>query len=235
MAFLTNVDKKRKYRKAEKIIRILRKFVDDLSKCNVLDIGTGSGYISEYFCKRCYKQYSVDIDDLRLTKKGYKFAKYGGRLLPFPNNKFDVVISNGVIEHVKDQKKHLDEIYRVLKKNGIAYICTPNKYWFIDGHTHLPFITYLPHKLADRYMKIMKAEFSLFTDGNWGVRALSYNKLKRMSNKFAFTDMTANIMKNPDKYGLKDYMAFHLTKYLPLPILRLLKYISPTFVVVLRK
>jgi SAM-dependent methyltransferase len=45
--------------------------------------------------------------------------------LPFDNELFDVVICNHVLEHVQDDKKALDEIYRVLKPGGWAILQVP--------------------------------------------------------------------------------------------------------------
>ncbi len=45
--------------------------------------------------------------------------------IPFADQSFNFVICNHVLEHVIDYKKALKEIYRVLKKNGIAILQTP--------------------------------------------------------------------------------------------------------------
>jgi len=45
--------------------------------------------------------------------------------LAFPDNSFDVVICNHVLEHIVDEKKALDEIYRVLKPKGWAILQVP--------------------------------------------------------------------------------------------------------------
>jgi SAM-dependent methyltransferase len=45
--------------------------------------------------------------------------------MPFSNHEFDVIICNHVLEHVPDEKKALDEIYRVLKKGGFALLLSP--------------------------------------------------------------------------------------------------------------
>ena len=42
------------------------------------------------------------------------------------DNSYDVVVSFQVIEHIKDDKKYLQEIQRVLKPGGKAIITTPN-------------------------------------------------------------------------------------------------------------
>jgi len=45
--------------------------------------------------------------------------------IPFPDGYFDVVIANHVIEHIPNEKLALQEILRVLKRGGVAYINTP--------------------------------------------------------------------------------------------------------------
>jgi arsenite methyltransferase len=46
------------------------------------------------------------------------FQESSGELLPFPDNSFDVIISNGVFNLVVDKVKALDEVFRVLKPGG---------------------------------------------------------------------------------------------------------------------
>ena len=41
------------------------------------------------------------------------------------NEEFDIIILNHVLEHVVEDRKAMNEIYRILKKNGIALICVP--------------------------------------------------------------------------------------------------------------
>lgn len=45
--------------------------------------------------------------------------------IPFPNNYFDGVIVQAVLEHVLDPYQCVEEIYRVLKTEGIVYAETP--------------------------------------------------------------------------------------------------------------
>jgi len=45
--------------------------------------------------------------------------------IKFPDNKFDVVFCNHVLEHVDNDLKAMSEIYRVLKPNGWAIIQSP--------------------------------------------------------------------------------------------------------------
>ena len=45
--------------------------------------------------------------------------------IPFKDNEFNVVICNHVLEHVKDDKKVMEEFYRVMKKGGWGIFQVP--------------------------------------------------------------------------------------------------------------
>ena len=45
--------------------------------------------------------------------------------LPFKKFEFDLIICNHVLEHINDDLKAIREIYRVLKKNGVAILQVP--------------------------------------------------------------------------------------------------------------
>ena len=45
--------------------------------------------------------------------------------LPFADNEFDVILCNHVLEHIPDDTKAMQELYRVLKPKGIAILQIP--------------------------------------------------------------------------------------------------------------
>lgn len=63
---------------------------------------------------------------------GYRYPSYvkDGDILctNFPDNFFDIVICNHVLEHIKDDKTAIREIYRILKKEGLAILMVPIDY-----------------------------------------------------------------------------------------------------------
>lgn len=138
-----------------------------LKGARVLDIGTGAGVCADYFANHVVgpQGYVVAVDrtDQRLLKNNYQFKIIEGVSLPFENSYFDIVISNHVIEHVgafQEQLTHLKEISRVLKDTGTLYLAFPNKYAVIEPHYSLPFLSWLPQRFADFYLKLTgKGEF----------------------------------------------------------------------------
>lgn len=48
-----------------------------------------------------------------------------GHKLPFEDNSFDAVIAQAVIKHLRDPNKFVEEVHRVLKKEGIVYAECP--------------------------------------------------------------------------------------------------------------
>jgi hypothetical protein len=64
--------------------------------------------------------------------------------LPWPDDYFDMVYSNAVIEHVGDferQKKMASEVMRVGRN---WFITTPNRWYPFEFHMRLPFVTWIP-------------------------------------------------------------------------------------------
>jgi SAM-dependent methyltransferase len=80
-----------------------------------------------------------------------------GSNLPFQDNTFDLLVSYAVIPYVKNVDKLLDEMYRVLIKNGVAIIIIMNLRG-LGLHPTTDFInrynsSQLSHKLRDHKFK----------------------------------------------------------------------------------
>lgn len=127
----------------------------------LLEIGTGSGGIAHYFAThaslRCEVD-AVDVVDNRLVSNGYRYHQVGGVDLPFDAGIFDVVISNHVIEHVGDaaaQLRHLREIHRVLRPDGVGYLAVPNRWMLTEPHYRLKFLSWWPRPLRSPYLRLM--------------------------------------------------------------------------------
>ena len=151
--------------KAEKIARLLE-LASRKQPIRLLEIGTGSGGIAHWFAHhpqlRC-EVVAVDVCDNRQLHEGYAFQQVEGVDLPFEEASFDVVISNHVIEHVGDaqaQARHLSEIRRVMKPDGVGYLAVPNRWMLTEPHYRLKFLSWWPHGWRTPYLKLMgKGDF----------------------------------------------------------------------------
>lgn len=104
----------------------------------ILDAGCGRGfYLKTLSCFPFVKKiFGIDINPsyLKIARKNIDkekviISKASIYRLPFPNNCFDLVIASEVLEHLKDDKKALMELKRVLKKNAHLIITVPNYYF----------------------------------------------------------------------------------------------------------
>lgn len=151
--------------KALKIERLLA-LTPQEQPLQVLEIGTGAGAIAHYFGThprlRCAVT-AVDVHDNRRIHDGYTYVPVRGVALPFPDSRFDVVISNHVIEHVgaeNAQMEHLSEIRRVMKPGGKGYLAVPNRWMLTEPHYRLKLLSWWPRDWRTPYLRLMrKGEF----------------------------------------------------------------------------
>ena len=101
----------------------------------VLDAACGTGYGSSLLLdKGAKKVIGVDIskDAIDYCNQNYKKENLEFKIddctkLNLNNSYFDAVVSFETIEHLKEPDSFLSEIQRILKRNGMLVISTPNK------------------------------------------------------------------------------------------------------------
>lgn len=79
-----------------------------------------------------------------LYRKGFISVSGDATRLQYPDQSFDVVFSNSVIEHLFDQESQQKMAAEIQRVGKCYFIQTPN-YWFpIEPHWVFPFFQYLP-------------------------------------------------------------------------------------------
>lgn len=101
-----------------------------------LDLGCGVGEGTNFLAgQEGYQVYGVDLahDALVFAHRSYqnnlgaKFIQMNAEQLGFRSKCFDGIISVEVIEHIQTPDAYLSEVYRILNKNGLFLLTTPNK------------------------------------------------------------------------------------------------------------
>ncbi len=142
----------------------------DFTGKTVLDFGCGSGASAVIAIKLgAERVVGIDLDEDRVDIARLRVRDYGfsDRIeihratdttrLPFDSATFDVVLAQGVIEHIhyRERSAHLREMWRLLAPGGNLLILeTPNRLWPKDAHTtDLWLVPYMPVKLACAYAR----------------------------------------------------------------------------------
>src|SRR5271170_5706467 len=103
----------------------------------VLDAGCGTGYGSAELAQSAADVIGVDIaaDAIEYAKTNYpipglRFIESSCTSVPFPAESFDVLVAFEVIEHLSDHRSFLDECARVLTRDGLFIVSSPNKRYY---------------------------------------------------------------------------------------------------------
>ncbi len=98
----------------------------------ILDAGCGIGVFSRFYARKGFEVHAIDISPkaIEITRKSFEIFGLKGEIkqgsveeIPYPDNYFDYIVSNGVIHHTPNTEKAVNEFYRILKPGGTASIC----------------------------------------------------------------------------------------------------------------
>ena len=151
-------------------LEMVRRFVD-LEDARILDVGCGIGtYV------RRFRQFSDDVHGIEVEPERVAEAAAGGlpnivlavgEALPYPDDHFDLVFSNEVIEHVDDDRRTVAEMVRVTRPGSVIVAFAPNRLYPFETHGayiggryvfgNIPLVNWLPDPLRDRLAPHVRA------------------------------------------------------------------------------
>ena len=133
----------------EQHLKAILEFLPIRSGMRILDLGTGSGYLSFAIAQR-YSNVSVvglDIVEKALEQNRQRaredninnltFTTYEGIVFPFEDCEFDMVFSRYALHHFPKIQTSISEVSRVLKKDGHIKFYTQTEWTDICGHEGL--------------------------------------------------------------------------------------------------
>ena len=173
---------------------IFKKFFKIDENTKILDLGSENGSnikkVLEGTLAKASNIYIADIDE-ELIKQGEKKYGFNGIVidesgkLPFNDNFFDIVFCSSVIEHVTIPKEEIwhnlsgknfksrslkrqNEFAQEVCRLGKAYfVQTPYKYFPVESHTWLPFISFLPRWMIVYVIKFTNTFWVKKTTPDW--------------------------------------------------------------------
>ena len=214
---LTHDEEKRR-RKAAKIVSVLRHFLgrDDLSGLLAVDIGSSTGYTADTLRDTGCSVIGVDIDVPGLQHASSRFGDRidfmcaDGSALPFADQSVDIVVFNHIYEHVVDPDAILAEIRRVLRYDGVVYFGFANRLGVVEPHYRLPFLSWVPRRVADRYVSLFNRADEYYEQFR------TRPGLKKMCAGLQLWDYTYTVLANPVEFEATDMVPRRLEKLPPL-------------------
>ncbi len=200
-------NKKSREQKARRMVKILESYwgKEKMSRLTLLDLGSSTGFIDNILASHFKSVVGIDIDKgaVKFAKENFRrknlsFTEGNAMNLNFQDSTFDVVICSHIYEHVPSSAKLLSEIHRVLKPGGTCFLAAVNKLWPLEPHYKLFFLSWMPKKLANIYIKITGK-------GNYYYENLrSYWGLKVLTKDFYIVEYTDKILRSPRIFGYDD-------------------------------
>jgi SAM-dependent methyltransferase len=212
----------------------------------LLDIGCGTGGFLAAAGGDFPQVLGIDIAFRWLVVAKKRLAELGlshivlvcacAEYLPFPDDGFDLVVAEDVLDHVRDRAAFLREGTRVLNPRGVFYLSTPNRYSAApDPHVSVWGVGLLPTGLRDRYVQWRRGI-------PYGpIHPISFFELRRLlrASPAAVYDIAFPDPADLDRQGLSRLQRVQLRLYgllRRIPVVsQLLNLVGPIFQVVLRK
>lgn len=123
------------YDVGERLRMAILTFLDGCDDDMVLDLGCGTGVLTDLLIARFKLVVSMDISrvGVKIAWKRSRFRRKCNFIvadalnLPFQRECFDAVVMVEVLEHLDDQRQALKDVKRLLKPLGYFILTTPNR------------------------------------------------------------------------------------------------------------
>ena len=108
--------------------RAINRRLAEVPRGRVLEVGSGLSPIVTDRVDVIYSELSFRaMQTLKRVQGRGRYVVADGTKLPFASSALDQVICSEVLEHVEDDQAAIDELARVLKPGGIAFVTVPHR------------------------------------------------------------------------------------------------------------
>lgn len=225
----------------------LKPLISSEAASSILDVGCGLGTAVAEALKDGYDAYGIDLPDMApyWRENGndpHNFFSCTATRMPLRTNRFDLVWSFGVVEHIgttadtatltadylRDRRDYFAELIRVTKPGGRIVVSCPNKSFPLDVQ-HGP--TCGTHLKQVRWYVFNKTKLNIHK--TWGkYHLLSYSEVSRL---FLESGLVENVIPLPlagyfgFSYAFQSGGLSHVTSLARSYVERLPSFLLPTF------
>lgn len=148
--------------RGESLAAVLDRFVDLQGKL-VLDVGSGFGEFVLACLARGSEAKGIEPDQTRVQISLMLLESFGfgggisqapGEDIPFADGSFDIVVSQHVLEHVRDRNRVVAEMVRVTRPGGHLLVSVPNYLFPYEGHYKIRWIPLTPKPLGGLILRL---------------------------------------------------------------------------------
>ena len=143
----------------------------------VLDLGSSAGGLSVALAQAGLNVEGVEPSaagvaaaQMRAQRCGVATASFQvgvGESLPYGDQRFDLVASIAVLEHVQNVERVVQETFRVLKPGGYAYFEVPNYLFPLEPHYKIAWFPMMPKRIGKLYAKLRGGNPAFLDDLNY--------------------------------------------------------------------
>jgi len=196
------------------IFKCIKKYKSIDEGTKILEIGSGTGWFQILCAREKIQCAGIDISP-QLVDYSVNFGlEHGIRPdisvgniedVDIGENKYDIIIACSVFEHVEHWQKGIEKVYKALKKGGLLYFTSTNRFSPISGEYWFPLYGWLPDKMRYGLRCFFQGEdiMKLGIDFN----QFDYVKLRSFFEKTGFTAFDlADVVDINEKKGYRKFL-----------------------------
>ncbi len=148
-------------------LEVFRELLPDLSGKRVLEIGCAAGIVAALLAPQAREYVGIDVTETaiafarrlhrELSSFNTRFIVADAHALPFPDRRFDVIVSTETFEHLLQPGIALDEFHRVLVPEGELTLTTTT--------------AFTPSDAVVRLIRLFKRDFYVETEEQFDKKA----------------------------------------------------------------